>query len=135
MNLRNGFLHMLFSGDKKKPDKEIQQKLYDLFPNASHVEWLIENDNYEASFIHEALEKTCQFSKLGDWIDTRINIPIDKTPACLLEFASQNEYIVSLIAIETPIEKTYELIVRDYQNQREIIITDRSGKVIERKKI
>ena len=135
MSTLENFFKTLIKGKRTRPAKTIVTEFARKFPAATQIEWIVDDEYHEAVFIDESVEKTCRFKNSGAWCDTHSNIPVDQTPRFLTSYVQDPDFIVSVIYIETSSSKFYELIVRDEDNNREIINTDESGILLVRKKI
>ncbi|MBN2214579.1 MAG: hypothetical protein JW723_10065 [Bacteroidales bacterium] len=115
---------------------ETVRKFFNLgFPGAKNVEWFKTEDYYEAVFYEDDIEKICRFGTGGDWIETRINLDIADLNNNIRINAEQHGEIMNAILIELPDGKKYEVIIRNMQLKRYLLILAHSGEIIDNQPI
>jgi hypothetical protein len=115
---------------------EIVRKSFNIkFPGAINVEWFQTEDDFEAVFYDNDTEKIGRFSPEGNWIETRINLDITGLNNDIKVSAEHHGEMMNAILIELPDEKKYEVIVRDEQLNRFLLILSYSGEIIKNQPI
>ena len=105
------------------------------FPGAINVEWFQTENDFEAVFYDNDTEKIARFSPEGEWIETRINLDITGLNNNIRISAEQHGEMMNAILIELHDEKKYEVIVRDEQLNRFLLILSDSGEIIKNQPI
>lgn len=114
------------------PGRRVVEALDARFPGARQIEWFQpEADLFEAVFIHDAREKIALFLSTGDWKETRVNCPVYEAPDWTREVTGEEE-LMNLIEIIRPEDTQYELIVRDRELRRFLLLVSSGKKVLSR---
>ncbi|HJX71306.1 MAG TPA: hypothetical protein VJ346_05120 [Bacteroidales bacterium] len=110
---------------------EIVRKSFNVkFPGAINIEWFQTEDSYEAVFYDADIEKISRFSQNGSWIETRTNLDITVLNTNVKISAERYGEIMNAILIELHDEKKYEVITRDKQLNRFLLILSHLGEII-----
>lgn len=103
------------------------------FPQAKDVEWSMENEtDFEAEFNSEGKEMSACFTQEGEWIETEMELDVDKLPKHIVA-AFENNYAGFEIDesewIETTDFKGYEIEIEKGDKKLKIFITE-SGEIV-----
>lgn len=122
----------LFKSFKKEIPEIVQKELMFHFPDALNVDWYPLEDIYEAVFYIVDVEHIAKISKLGKLFEYKKNLWVSEVPE-LIKSNCQNEgEIMSAIAIYYGSEINYELIIRDEQLVRNMLLFDKTGKLLKK---
>jgi len=105
------------------------------FHGAINVEWFKTEDCYEAVFYDNDIEKISRFSHNGDWVETRTNLDMTALNDSVRHSAESFGEIMNAILIELPGLKKYEIIIRDKQLSRFLLILSDKGEMIKNQPI
>lgn len=97
------------------------------FSHARNVEWTCVDDMFEAIFFDEEIEKTAKFDRNGKLVEYRINIIPDDIPPIINSGVDEYYEIMNCIAVYTSETTKYELIVRDREFTRFLLLIDSLG--------
>jgi len=117
------------------PSKQVRQGLLLQFPKARSVEWTDHRDYWEAIFYDKKVEKIARIDNRGKLIEYRVNLTGDAIPDTISKSLNNNHEIMNCIAIYTSGSIQYELIVRDNDLTRSLIILDQAGQIINEEKL
>lgn len=120
----------LLEGNKIIAPVPVDKSFKTRFPGAINIEWFRFEDMYEAVFYENGTEKICKLSYEGEWIETRTNLDTSFLELKLKASAEQFGEIMNSILIESEDLNKYELITRDRQLNRFLLLLDESGEVI-----
>ncbi len=97
------------------------------FSHARNVEWNCVDDLWEAIFFDEDIEKTAKIDRTGRLVEYRINITPDDIPPIISSGVDEHYEIMNCIAVYTSETTKYELIVRDKEFSRFLLMVDSLG--------
>lgn len=120
----------LLQGNKIVAPVPVDKSFRIKFPGAINVEWFVVEDVYEAIFYENDTEMICKLGYDGEWIETRTNLDTSFLEMNIKTSAEQYGEIMNSILIESLALKRYELIIRDKQLNRFLLLLDESGEVI-----
>jgi hypothetical protein len=125
----------IFKTGKANPSKTVKKALLIAFPKAKSIEWT-QNPNYwEAIFYEKKVEKIARFDIEGKLIDYRVNLMGDTIPDTISKVLHDHHEIMNCIAIHANGSIQYELVVRDKDLTRFLIIIDPAGQIIKEEKL
>ncbi|NJK85641.1 MAG: hypothetical protein HC906_06425 [Bacteroidales bacterium] len=101
------------------------------FPDAYNIEWHKSTDYYEAIFYKGDVEHIAKFRVDGTCYETGINLDTAKLPEFIKQTASNHGEIMNAIEFDRNGLKEYEIIVRDTQLNRSLLIINQKGDVLE----
>ncbi len=122
---------VLFRKPKFHPPKKIQQHLLDKFPDIINVEWNKNDDNFEAIFYKDNVEYIAILNTEGQLIEYRKFLPVDYMPEVIkTELLTKGE-IMDVVMINKGNGFTYEVILRDKELIRFLLLIDETGNILE----
>jgi hypothetical protein len=118
------FFHKLIRGDSILPPGPVQSSLLRNFSKPYNMEWLKRGELYEAIFYIYNREYLARFNKDGGLVDYKVNMPVESIPAKILRSAGSRGEIMNAVAIHTGNEVSYEIIYRDRDLKRFLLLID-----------
>lgn len=129
------FFKSFLEGSNIKTPEAVLEAFINKFSGTVNTEWFKVEDLYEAVFYHNGIEKIAKFSGDGTWHETGINTDKDLIPSAVKSAAEKNGEIMSSIEFRTAGSSKFEIVVRDSQMNRFLLIINDSGKLIKNKPI
>jgi len=121
--------------DHKSIPKFINQKLLAFFPRAINIEWNKNQNTFEALFYMDEVELIAKLNDKGELIEYKNNIRKNEIPEIVgLETYKHGE-IMSAIAIYFGEEVHYEIIIRQKDLVRYLLILDSQGILLEKRMV
>ena len=127
------FFHKLISGDAILPPDPVQASLYRRFENPTKVEWYLRDKCYEAVFYVNTREYLARFSQDGELLDHKVNLTLDSLPARILRSAGSRGEIMNAVAIHSGKDLRYEIIYRDEDLKRYLMLLDSNAAILSEK--
>lgn len=131
----NDFLKKVVEGNGVSPSDVCLQSFNQNFENAINVEWFNKENFYEAIFYKNNLEHIAIFSLSGILTEYSQNLPADYLPEPIKVTVSSKGEIMNSVMINKGNLLEYEVIVRDKQLNRYLIILSDLGRIKEEKKL
>lgn len=130
------FLRNIFRRRTARIPRKVLHSLKKHFPNAKNVEWNKTDDMiFEAAFYDEDIEKLAKFTSSGFLTEIRINTDINTVPALVRNSIDPGLEVMNCILVFTSENTFYELIVRNSELVRYLLIIDALGHVIRMEKL
>ncbi len=123
------FLKNIF-GSGNIPPAEVKECFVRHFPNARNVEWFKTDDGFEAVFFEGINEKIARISQGGKLLECRTNIFLQDIPEHIAMAASEKGEIMNCIAVVTADSLKYEMIIRNKNLTRFLLLLESSGNEI-----
>ncbi|HEY9114878.1 MAG TPA: hypothetical protein VIN10_09255 [Bacteroidales bacterium] len=124
---KNNFFKLLFQNKSNLPSKAVSAVFAKTFPKAKNVEWFKKNGNFETVFYEEEIEKIAEFDGDGNMLIVKTNLNPALFVGKLREIAEKYGEIMNIIKIEKEGAFQYEMIVRDTELIRYLLILDGDG--------
>jgi hypothetical protein len=124
------FLKNVIEGNGITPSEICLQSFNQHFKNAINVEWFNKEDYYEAIFYQNDLEHIAIYSLSGVLKEYRQNLPSDYLPESIKKIALENGEIMNSVLKNKGNSLEYEIITRDKQLIRYLLIISDVGKII-----
>lgn len=105
------------------------------FGESINVEWLQNDDFYEAIFYYDEIEYIARFDSLGNLINLKKNLSINSIPQHIKEKAAEHGELMNVIEISESEIVGYELIVRDQDLIRFSLLLNEKGGLIQKSKL
>ena len=132
---KNNFFRSLFHVKKNLPSKKLSKIFKNMFPEAINAEWHEKNDHYEIIFYENDIEKIAEFDKKGNRISLKTNLNPLFFKDDLKLIAEKYGEIMNTILIEKENSSQYEIIVRDKELIRYLLIMDEHGNITKNEKL
>jgi hypothetical protein len=124
------FFKSLFERNIMKPPRKTMESFRRKYPGAHNIEWHKHEDVYEAIFYIDEIEIISKFSSAGKWLETGTNLHIHEIPENIKAAAELHGEIMNSIEFEREGLKKYEIIIRDTQLTRYLLIITEQGEII-----
>lgn len=128
--MKNTILKIFGTSTKTIPDKTINQ-LLNHFPDAINIEWEIKDGNYEAVFYVNDKEYIAKISKENEITGYKRNLKIEELPETIKTECEKSGEIMNAIAIHTKSNLLFEIIVRDQEFKRSLLLLSKSGELLQ----
>ncbi len=132
--MKNAILKIFGTSTKLIPDNIIS-RLLNQFPDAINIEWEIKDDNYEAVFYMNDKEYIAKISKENEITGYKSNLKIEELPEDIKTECEKSGEIMNAIAIYTKSNHLFEIIVRDKEFNRSLLLLSKSGELLQLSKI
>ena len=132
--MKNNLTKIFGTSTKKIPDHIISQLLKH-FPDALNIDWDIKDDFYEAVFYVDDTEFIAKISEENGLTGYKKNLKLDELPEIINAECEKSGEIMNAIAIYTKSNLLYEIIVRDKEFRRTLLLISKSGEILESKTI
>lgn len=126
--------NILYSKNVNLPEK-VKASFDKYFYNPLNVEWFNLNNTFEAIFHEDELEKIAMFDTNGDLLEEKVNLGIELLPARVKMVARNHGELMNSIRIKRKEEILFEIIYRDKELDRYLLLLDRDGKVLNKEKL
>lgn len=128
-------LAKILSGKPKSIPEKVIAKLNNHFPNAINIDWEKKETGYEAIFYLQDTEHIAQFSESGNLKTYKRNLWPNELPTSIAEICKQHGEIMNAIAIFYDKGQFYEIIVRDKNFNRTLLLFGKDAVLVEKRKI
>ncbi len=130
-NLLKNILH----SKNVDPPEKVKVSFEKYFYNPLNVEWFNLNSTFEAVFHEDELEKIAMFDTNGDLLEEKVNLGIELLPAQVKMVARSHGELMNSIRIKRKEDILFEIIYRDKELDRYLLLLDRDGKVLNKEKL
>lgn len=135
MDVKN-FLNKIFKGSMGKNVPGLVKDAFSKqFNDPLNPEWQKVRESYEALFYKDELEHLASYKPSGELESLKINMPLEKVPEKISGAARRHGELMNAIVIHHGETVSYELIVRDRDLIRYILLLDLSGEVLSKEKL
>lgn len=124
-------LKKIFPTSFKPVPENVKEALLLRFPQALNIEWEIKKGLYEAVFYVDEIEFIAKISEENGVLEHKQNLKPDELPAHIAKVCKRSGEIMNGIAISKGTAIFYEVIVRDKNLDRSLILLDESGNLLE----
>lgn len=124
------FLKKVMKGFGIDPPEVCVIALYLKFPGAINPEWHQKGEHFEVVFHRNAIECIADFDATGRLIKYKMNLEEDLLPSSVRDALLQRGEIMNTVLINEGSHLNYEVILRNKDLQRSMILLDHLGVVI-----
>ena len=128
-------LQHIFHTGRKNPPKAVLDAFVAQYGESLNIEWLKENENYEAVFYKENTEIIAIFSASGVLLEQKFNLDLSLVTPPVAAQASAVGELMNLIEIDRQGKIYYEIIARDGMLDRYSLLLEENGTVLEKRKL
>lgn len=132
--MKNRLLNIFSSFTGKVPAK-IKNLLFSAFPEAKNVEWESREDGYEAVFYVNEVEHIARITEKDGLTGFKKNLKPEELPEAVSTECQKAGEIMNAIAIHTKNKILYEVIVRDHEFNRTLLLVSETGELLETNEI
>jgi hypothetical protein len=125
----------IFGKTSKKIPDHIKSQLLQEFPDAINVDWDEKDDFFEAVFYINGSEYIAKISRDSELTSYQKNLKLDELPDEISSKCHPFGEIMNVIAIHTNKNDLYEVIVRDKDFNRTLLLLSNSGELLNSKRI
>ena len=127
------FFSKIFGGSIFSPPENIKNSLKKAFPEVINIEWNKTGDSYEAIFYKDNIEYIANFDRQGDLLLYKMFLPEGFLPENIKSSLTNKGEIMNAVMINEGNSITYEVIIRDKDLVRYLILLNELGVVIDEK--
>jgi hypothetical protein len=124
------FFNKLIRGESVEPPGPVRRSLLHNFDKSCSIEWIKRDEYYEAMFYVLNKEYLARFKEDGTIVDYLVNMPVDSLPPEVLGAVGSRGEIMNAVSKHSGQKLTYEIIYRDIELNRFMILIDESGSVL-----
>ncbi|HNW49866.1 MAG TPA: hypothetical protein PKH79_02215 [Prolixibacteraceae bacterium] len=127
------FLSKIFGDTILSPPDAVKNSLKERFPSVINVEWNKNGDNFEAIFYKDSIECIANFDRSGTLIEYKMFLSEDFLPQNIKTTMVGKGEIMNAVMSNKGNSITYEIIYRDKELIRYVMIFNEIGVVLEEK--
>lgn len=124
------FLKSVIEGSNISPSEICLQSFNDNFSDAINVEWFSKKGGFEAIFYKNNIEYIARFNSEGALMEYRQNLSPNHLPSLIKTIVLQKGEIMNVVLINKGNLLEYELIVRDHDQNRHLILVSDLGEIL-----
>ena len=125
------FLKKIIEINTHTPPDEVLDSFNKNFSDTMNIEWFSRKDCYEAIFYKDNSEHIALFDPEANLLEYRVNITASHLPVAISEIAGSRGEIMNSVLKNKGNKIEYELIVRDKDLKRHMVVFSDNGKLIE----
>jgi hypothetical protein len=129
------FFINLIEGSSIVPPENISVSLYASFPEAINIEWFKKEVCFETIFYKDSIEYIALFDYLGGLLEYKMNLPKNYMPEKIKSELEVLGEIMNAVMINKGNRITYEIIIRDKEFKRSLLLLNEWGDVLTEKKL
>jgi hypothetical protein len=126
------FIKNVMDGGKIDPPEECKEGFRENFSDAIREEWFAKKDWFEVIFYRDQLEHIALFSKDGILQEYKANLPRELLPEAIKKQFEENWEIMNSLLHNRGNSIEYELIIRDEDLTRYLVILTEFGKEVQK---
>lgn len=128
-------LKKIFLTPFKTIPEEVKAQLMHHFPDALNIEWETKKDIFEAIFYVTHVEYIAKISEKKGLMEYKRNLKLDELPEVISEECKKSGEIMNAIANDIESELFYEIIIRDKDFNRSLLLLNKSGELLKSTRI
>jgi hypothetical protein len=126
---------VIFRNHSKEIPEGVKRKFYEKFPDAINVEWENKRNIYEAVFYLNDIEHIAQLNTEGELAEYKKNLWPGELPDNITLKSSEIGEIMNSIVIFKNNTRIYEVIIRDINHHRKLLLFDVNANLINSEKL
>ena len=131
----NELIKDVFNKNRECSSDECLAAFNRCFEDAINVEWFVKGNSYEAIFYKNDIEYIALFSLSGSLLEYRQNLTFDYMPEKIRSIVESNGELMNFVLRNKGNLIDYEVIYRDENINRYLLIITDSGKIFSEKKL
>jgi len=129
------FLKKMIDGNGIIPPEACLATFNQNFEDAKNVDWFDKEAHYEAIFYRDNLEHIALFTITGELMEYKMYLPVDYLPEAIKNYTESKGEIMNSVLKNKGNTIEYEIIIRDLDLKRHLILMSDLGKVLEEKNL
>jgi len=121
------FVEKIFKSSSSKIPRKVRESFAKLFNNAKNPEWNDKQDHWEAIFYQDSHECIALFDLEGNLLERKTSINLTSVPQLIFEKVKLMGEMMNCIKITDGIISSYEIIYRDKDLKRHLVVFDSEG--------
>lgn len=110
------------------PPPRIEQSLKENFADAINIDWIMREGRFEAIFYKDNIEHLALFSIVGQLLEYKMNLSEDFLPLPVKSALPPGCEIMNVVLNNHGNSISYEVIYRDKELRRYVMVMDETGK-------
>lgn len=127
--MKNPFKNIFTSQSHSVPEK-VKKHLYHFFPGAVNVEWGKNGEDYEAIFYMDEMEHIVKITAKDGVCQIKKNLKFADLMKKIRDMAATYGEVMNVISIFSDRKITYEIIVRDENLKRSMVLLNSEGQLL-----
>ncbi len=127
------FFSKFFGGALFLPPDAVKNALAEKFPDVINIEWNKSGDVYEAIFYKDSIEHIANFDKKGVLSVYKMFLPEGFLPENIKSKVAGKGELMNAVMINSGNSITYEIIYRDKDLVRSVMLLNEKGIILEEK--
>lgn len=123
------FFTNLIEGSSIVPPENITSSLSANFPQAINIEWFKKDVCYETTFYKDSIEYIALFESQGGLLEYKMNLPENYLPEKIKSELETKGEIMNVVMINRGNSITYEVILRDKEVKRSLLLMNEWGEI------
>lgn len=124
----NSFLDNFLESNRMNPPPRIEQSLKENFADAINIDWIMREGRFEAIFYKDNIEHLALFSIVGQLLEYKMNLSEDFLPLPVKSALPPGCEIMNVVLNNHGNSISYEVIYRDKELRRYVMVMDETGK-------
>ena len=129
------FFTKLIEGSTIVPPENISSSLFSNFPEAINIEWFKKEVCYETIFYKDSIEHIAIFDYNGGLLEYKMNLPNNLMPEKIKTELEVMGEIMNVVIINKGNSIIYEVIIRDKELKRSLLLLNEWGEMQMEKKL
>lgn len=125
----------IFQSEPRKVPEILEKKLFENFRKAVNIEWEKKEQHFEAVFYVNRIEYIALFSETGELLEYKKNMWPDELSVDITNYCFRIGEIMNAISTFKNNEVNFEVIVRDTNFNRMLLVFDSNAKLLSQKNL
>lgn len=126
------FIKKVMDGGRIDPPEECKEAFREHFSSAIRVEWYAKKEFYEVIFYRDHMEHIALLSRDGTLQEYKVNLPKEYLPETIKKHMEEKWEIMNCLLHNKGNSIEYELIVRDENLTRYLLILSETGNLVKK---
>ena len=131
----NNFFSKLFGKPQFVPPEKVKESLSKSFDTTLNAEWNKSGDLFEAIFYKNDLEHIALFNLQGELLEYKMFLPKEFLPEQIHKDLVKKGEIMNSVMINKGNAISYEIILRNEEQQRFLYLLSETGSILEKRKL
>jgi len=124
------FFSKIFKGSDFLPPEKIDKLLKQRFHEVMNIEWSVNGDNYEAIFYKNSFEYIALYNKTAQLLEYKVSLAEQYLPQIIMNHLINKGEVMNVVLINKGNSIAYEIIYRNSELIRYMIVFDELGTVV-----
>jgi hypothetical protein len=129
------FLKRVIGSTGFQPPRPCLNSFLREFGDAVRTDWSVRDTYYEAIFYKDSLEHIACYDSEGILLEYRMFLPREYLPSCILDQLADRGEVMNSVLINQGNSIQYEVIIRDQEEKRYLLLYSGTGRVLEESRL